>query len=101
MEAAITEYHHFRGTKPGSLRWQWYGVETGEDTGKYPVRTGDHEWADFDATHDWDDESAAKFASLVMPHIASAQRMFTRTDDELGIWPESMEGNTLFSVTHW
>ena len=101
LEAAITEYHKFMGTKPGSLRWQWYSVETGEDTGKYLVRTGDHEWADFDAKHDWDEESAAKFASLVMPKIENAQRMFTRTDDELGIWPESMEGYTLFSVTHW
>lgn len=101
LEAAITEYHHFMGTKPGAFRWQWYAIVTGEDTGKYLARTGNHDWADFDATHDWDDESGAKFSSLVMPHIDNIVASFTRTDDELGIWPESMEGYNLFSVTRW
>jgi len=101
LEAAIVEYHHFMATKPGSLRWQWYSVVTGKDTGKYLVRTGNHDWADFDAEHDWDDESDAKFASLITPHIASVAAGITRTDDKLGIWPDSMAGYKLFSVTRW
>lgn len=101
LEKAITEYHHFMGTKPGALRYQWYSIVSGENTGKYLARTGSHNWADFDAKHDWDDESAAKFDSLVQPHIASIVVTYSRTNDELGIWPESMEGYEYFSVTHW
>lgn len=101
LEEAIVKYHHFMGTKAGAMRYQWYSIETGENTGKYLARSGDHNWADFDAEHDWDDEAGAKFASLVQPHIASAVVNFTRTDDELGIWPESLEGYEYFSISHW
>jgi len=101
LEAAIVEYHHFMATKPGSMRWRWFSVVTGKNTGKYLVRTGNHDWADFDAEHDWDDESDAKFASLISPHIASVAASFTLTDDKLGIWPDNLAEYKLFSVTRW
>ena len=101
LEEAIVKYHHFMGKKKGAFRYQWYAIETGQDTGKYIARSGSHNWADFDAKHDWDKESAAKFASLVQPHIASTVLSITRNDDELGIWPESLEGYEYFSVTRW
>jgi len=101
LEEAIVKYHHYMGTKPGSLRWQWFSIETGEDTGKYIARTGNHNWADFDVEHDWDEESGAKFRSLVQPHIANTVITMTRRNDELGIWPESMEGYQYFSVSNW
>jgi len=101
LEEAIVKYHHFMGTKEGSMRWQWYAVVSGEDTGKYIARTGGHNWADFDAEHDWDKESGEKFTSLVQPHVAKTVITYTRTDDELGMWPDSMEGYEYFSVTQW
>jgi hypothetical protein len=101
LEEAIVKYHHFMGKKKGAFRYQWYSILTGEDTGKYIARSGGHNWADFDAKHDWDEEAAEKFASLVQPHIASAVISITRTDDEVGIWPESLEGYEYFSATRW
>ena len=101
LEEAIVKYHHFMGSKEGALRYQWYSIETGQDTGKYIARSGGHNWADFDAEHDWDKEAGAKFASLVQPHIANAVVTITPNDDELGIWPESLEGYEYFSVSRW
>ena len=101
LEEAIVKYHKFMGTKKGAMRYQWYSIETGQDTGKYIARSGGHNWADFDAEHDWDKESGAKFAELVQPHIASAVVTITKNDDEVGIWPESLEGYEYFSVTRW
>ncbi len=101
LEDAITAYHHYMADKPGAWRWQWYSITTGPDTGSYIARSGNHNYADFDVSHDWDDAAGAKFASDVQPHIASAIATITRTDDELGIWPESMEGYELISVTQW
>lgn len=101
LEEAIVKYHHFMGTKAGAMRYQWYSIETGQDTGKYIARSGGHNWADFDAKHDWDEASAAKFAEMVQPHIASTVVTITREDDELGIWPESLAGYEYFSVTRW
>ncbi len=101
LEDAITAYHHYVADKEGAFRWQWFSILTGPNTGSYIARTGDHNWADFDATHDWDDEVEAKFDSDVQPHIASAIVTMTRGDDEVGIWPEDMEGYNYFSVTTW
>jgi len=101
LEEAMVKYHHFMGNKKGAFRYNWYSIETGQNTGKYIARSGGHNWADFDAEHDWDKEAGEKFASLVQPHIASAVVTITRTDDEVGIWPESLEGYEYFSVTRW
>lgn len=101
LEEAITAYHHYMAGKEGAWRYQWYSIVTGPDTGKYIARSGSHNWEDFDAKHDWDEEAGAKFVSDVQPHIADADVMIARTDDELGHWPESMEGYNLFSITQW
>lgn len=101
LEEAIVKYHHFMGKKKGSMRYQWYAIRTGPDTGKYIARSGGHNWADFDAKHDWDEEAGAKFASLVQPHIANAVITITKNDEELGIWPDSLEGYEYYSVTRW
>jgi len=101
LEEAITKYHYYMADKKGAWRYHWYSILTGPDTGKYIARSGDHNWADFDAEHDWDDEAGAKFMSEVRPHIADMDITITRTDDEVGIWPESMEGYQYFSVTKW
>lgn len=101
LEEAITAYHKFMARKEGAWRYQWYSIITGPDTGKYIARSGSHNWEDFDAKHDWDEEAGAKFASGVQPFIADMDVSITRSDDELGIWPESMEGYQYFLITHW
>ena len=101
LEEAIVKYHHFMGKKEGAFRYQWYSIETGQDSGKYIARSGGHNWADFDAEHDWDEEAGAKFAELVQPHIANAVVTITKNDDELGIWPDSLEGYEYYSATRW
>ena len=101
LEKAITAYHHYMADKEGAFRYQWYSITTGPDTGKYIARTGSHNWEDFDAVHDWDEEAGAKFASEVQPYIENADFRITRTDGELGIWPDSMDGYKYFSVTDW
>ena len=101
LEEAITDYHHFMADKKGAWRYQWYSIITGPDTGKYIARSGGHNWEDFDAEHDWDDKAGASFVSKVQPHIADADYTIVKTDDELGKWPESMDGYKYFSITNW
>jgi hypothetical protein len=101
LEAAITAYHHFMGDKPGAFRYQWFSVMTGPDAGTYIARSGDHNYADFDAVHDWDDASQAKFASDVQPFIADSDIVITRGNDEVGMWPDSLADYSLYSVTKW
>lgn len=101
LEEAIVKYHHYMGTKEGAMRYHWYSIRTGENTGKYIARSGGHNWADFDAKHDWNEEAGAKFESMVQPHIASVVVTITKDNDEVGIWPDSLEGYEYFSVSRW
>jgi hypothetical protein len=102
LEEAIVKYHHFMGTKKGAMRYQWWSIVTGENTGKYLARSGDHNWADFDAEHEWQDEAGKMFAEVVRPHIANAVvTIMGPYDDEIGMWPDSMEGYQYVSVTQW
>jgi len=85
-------------------RWQWFSIITGPDTGSFIARSGDHNWADFDARDakkDWSEAAGAKFSTEVQPHIADLDVSITRPDKDLGMWPESMEGYKYFSITHW
>lgn len=101
LEEAITKYHHYMADKKGAWRFSWYSIVTGPNTGKYLARSGGHNWADFDAENDWDEEAGAKFESDVAPHIADLVPWIAQMDDEVGIWPENSEGYNLFSITEW
>ena len=101
LEEAIVEYHHFMGSKEGAMRYHWFSYVTGPDTGKYLARSGDHNYEDFDAKHDWDEEASEKFASMVQPHIKNAVVTITKGNEEMGIWPDSLEDYPYYSVTHW
>jgi hypothetical protein len=101
LEKAITNYHHYMADKEGAFRFQWYSVITGPDTGTYVARSGSHNWEDFDATHDWDEAAGDKFLSEVQPYIESADFRITRTDKDLGIWPDSIKGYQYFLITDW
>ena len=50
---AITEYHHWIAQFEGHMEYTWYEILTGPHTGKYMARSGNHNWADFDAEYDW------------------------------------------------
>jgi hypothetical protein len=101
LEEAIVKYHHFMGDKEGAMHYNWYSIETGEDTGKYIARSGGHNWADFDAKHDWNEEAGAKFNEWVAPHIEDVVVTMTKTNQDIGIWPDSLEGYQYYSATVW
>jgi hypothetical protein len=98
---AITDYHHWIASKAGHSKYQWYEILTGPDTGKYIARSGNHNWSDFDAEHDWDEEAGLQFVTNVAPHIDGIQRSITRNMDDLSNWPEDMTGYTHYQVEQW
>ena len=101
LEAAIKDYHYWIADKPGAFRYSWFQIETGPDTGKYIARTGNHNWSDFDAEFDWEDEAAEQFSTKVAPLVEGIERWYTQEMEEFTYWPESMEGYTLFQVQNW
>ena len=98
---AIEKYHKAVAKFEGAMRYKWYEAVTGPDTGKFFARSGDHNWAEFDAEYDWQEEAGEMFEELVAPHVESAERMMTTEMDGMAHWPDSMEGYTHFAVQHW
>lgn len=101
LEEAITNYHHYMADKEGAWRFNWYSIMTGPNTGSYIAYSGGHNWADFDAEYDWQEAAGEKFQNMVEPHVADAMPWISKVNDEVGIWPESMEGYEYISVTDW
>lgn len=101
LEDAIREYHLWVADKEGHFRYDWYAIESGPDTGKYIARSGEHNWADFDAEYDWQEEAAAKFEEWVAPHVDSIHRKVTVDMDEFAHWPENWDGYDHFQVSTW
>ncbi len=97
----ITAYHKHVADKEGAMRYHWYEVLTGPDTGKYFARSGDHNWADFDGEYDWEEEAGKVFQEKVTPHVKSIQRVMTTEMKDYEHWPESMEGYSHYFVEHW
>ena len=98
---SITDYHHWMAHFEGHMEYTWYEVLTGPDTGAYIARSGNHNWADFDAEYDWQKEADEVFARNVAPNIDHAQRMMTSNLDDVSHWPESFDGYTHYQLEQW
>jgi hypothetical protein len=98
---AITEYHLWVAKFEGHHEYQWYKILTGPDTGNYIARTPNHNWADFDAEHEWQKEAGEVFDNNVAPHIQNMEIRMTKEMREFNHWPESFDGYTHFQVENW
>lgn len=98
---AITEYHHWVAQFEGHFEYTWYEILTGPDTGKYAARSGNHNWSDFDAEHDWQKEADKVFQNNVAPHIENVENLITSEMGEYSHWPESWDGYSHFNVQDW
>jgi quinol monooxygenase YgiN len=98
---AITEYHHWMANFEGHMEYNWYRIVTGPHTGKFMARTGGHQWADFDAEYDWEEEAGKVFESNVAPHIQEMHVEYTSEMTDFSHWPENFEGYTHYSVQDW
>lgn len=98
---AITDYHKWIADKEGAMRYNWYKVLTGPDTGLYYAWSGGHDWKDFDADYEWESEAGKMMRDKVMPHVEDMDRMMARTMNDWSNWPENWDGYTHFHLTDW
>lgn len=97
----ITDYHHWVAQFDGHMKFNWWKIVTGPDTGKYLAYSGDHNWADFDTKHDWEDQSDEVIANNVMPHVESMERTMHVDMDNMSHWPEDWTGYTHLQAEAW
>ncbi len=100
FEAAIKQYHEFMADKPGRWSWTFLNAVTGANQGDYFARSGSHNWADLDATHEWDEEASEHFEMHVAPYIKSATRTIT-VEHDVTNYPENWEEINFVNTTEW
>jgi hypothetical protein len=98
---AITGYHKWVAQFEGHQVYQWYEILSGPETGNYIARTANHNWADFDASHDWQEQAGENFDENVAPHIQDADVWYTQEMRDFSNWPESFDGYTHYNVESW
>lgn len=98
---AITDYHHWVANFEGHMRFNWFQIMTGPDTGKYAARSGGHSWADFDKSYDWQEKAGEVFEQNVMPHIDDMKVSYTSEMTDMSHWPEDWAGYSHFYIQEW
>lgn len=98
---AIEGYHKWVANYEGHMRFSWWKILTGPETGNYMAYSGGHNWADMDAEYDWEDESDKVIAENVMPHIEHMVRAVDVGMDDVSHWPDNWEGYTHIQLESW
>jgi len=97
----ITDYHKWVANFDGHMRFTWWEILTGPHTGTYYAHSGNHNWADFDAKYDWEEQSNDVIKQNVMPHIESMSRSMSVPMEDVSHWPEDWSGYTHLQIESW
>ncbi len=83
--------------------WTWTAFvwETGERSGQYVVRTGEHYWADFDGRGEFEAADTAHAQANLLPLVESVEVSYAETLPELSRPPEGQEPFPLVQVTQF
>ena len=77
-EAAYKEHLKFHADANDPWTWVAYQIMSGPDTGKYIIRTGGHEWKDFDAHADFEMKDYANYFETAAKYTESYSINFDR-----------------------
>jgi hypothetical protein len=88
-EAAYKEHLQWHIDMNDTWNWTAYQIMSGPDTGKYMIRTGGHEWKDWDAIGDKEAKDAANYMENAGKHTASYSVTFDRIHGNLSRFGES------------
>lgn len=97
----ITDYHKWVANFDGHMRFNWWKILTGPNTGQYYAYSGDHDWADFDADYDWEEQSNEVLERNVMPHVADMRRWMVVDMNDVSHWPEDWTGYSHVQSESW
>lgn len=99
FDAAISAHAALRRAEMDPWSWAVYTIETGEDAGSYFVRSGNHQWADFDAydaAMPFQQKVGDHWRTTVSPLIGEWSSMITAVDTSVSLLPTPMPAPAAF-----
>ncbi len=96
--AALKEHAAWRKQAGDPWTWVVHQVVNGNYLGDYLIRSGGHNWSDFDDYEDFLRKSGVEFNKTVGPHIKDVTNAITAVDTVNVDWPENPNDVNLISV---
>ena len=96
--AALNEHVAWRKQAGDPWTWIVHQVVNGKNLGDYVIRSGGHNWADFDDYEEFLRKGAVEFNKTVEPHIKSVSNAITAGDTVNVNWYENPGDVNLISV---
>lgn len=102
FEAALKQHAAWRKNAGEGFTWSIYQPIVGEDLTFYVIRSGEHQWKDFDGNAAWETstKSGDTFEQHVGPYVARMEHYFSETDPEHSHWIDDKDYR-YFSVTSY
>lgn len=102
FEAAIKQHATWRKNNGENFDWSVYQPVVGKDLSFYVIRSGHHQWKDFDTQAAWETKakSGDSFQRQVGPYLARAEHYFAETDLAHSHWIDNKDYR-YFSVTSY
>ncbi|HEY8587086.1 MAG TPA: hypothetical protein VIL60_10240 [Rhodanobacter sp.] len=102
FEDAIKAYAAWRKNAGESFKWSIYEPVVGSDLNHYVIRSGMHQWKDFDANAAWSSQkqAGAEFDKQVGPFVKRVEHYFSEDDAEHSHWIDSKDYK-YFGVSHY
>ena len=102
FEAAVKEHLAWRKQAGEGWSWEAYQPVLGTDMANYVYRSGEHHWADFDASDAWEMATKAgeMFQKSVAPHVEHYEHTIVVEDYEHSHWVMA-EDYKYFRVTEY
>ncbi len=100
FEAALKQHAAWRKNAGEGFIWSIYQPIVGEDLTFYVIRSGEHQWKDFDANTAWETKakSGDTFDQQVGPYLERVEHYFSETDTDHSHWIDDKDYR-YFSVT--
>ncbi len=102
FEQAIKTHAAWRKQAAEGFEWAVFQPIVGSDLSFYVIRSGSHQWKDFDANQAWEEKSNAgeAFEKQMGKLVARSEHYFSDTDTKQSHWIDSKDYK-FFSVTSY
>lgn len=99
FEEALAAHAEWRRQNGDPWGWEIYEVVQGKNVGDFIVRSGGHDWSDWDSyAQGFGPRGAERFNANVAPHVAGQKAYVEAVDTAVVRWPEDAEGYRLYQV---
>jgi hypothetical protein len=99
FEAAYTGHIQWHADMNDTWYWHTWQIVNGKNLGDYIMRTGNHQWSDWDEHAEFSKADGAHFWKNVAPFVQDISSVMAISNDEISTWTNDYGMPTMVDVT--